>query len=59
MTTITRCTFVRGTLVGGASLLVPLFVSACARGRGAAGPPLQVVAGAGFEPAALGLCGYR
>jgi isoquinoline 1-oxidoreductase beta subunit len=34
---ITRRTFVRGTLVGGASLLVPLFVTACARDRGAPG----------------------
>lgn len=35
---ITRRTFVRGTLVGGASLLVPLFVTACARGRGSPRP---------------------
>jgi hypothetical protein len=33
----TRRTFVRGVLVGGASLLVPLFVTACARDRGAPG----------------------
>jgi CO/xanthine dehydrogenase Mo-binding subunit len=35
---ITRRTFVRGTLVGGASLRVPLFVTACARDRGAPEP---------------------
>ena len=35
---ITRRTLVRGTLVGGASLLVPLFVTACARGRGSPHP---------------------